>query len=210
MRSGFIFSGFFWGLLLIFFGVCVLLKAFLNIDIPLLQLFLSFLFIYIGLRIIFGGFFWRGHFGPSHIGHQTLYYDPESKNNEFSISFGSGLIDLSNVSLEKETVDIKVSSSFSGCCVLLNPDSPAIIKVNSSFGGATFPDGNCLSFGNTTYKTKNFSKDSNHLSIEASVSFGSLRFVTSKDDADSFCNMDGRDWKSEKRYWRRYRKWHNH
>ena len=43
MRMGFIFSGVFWGLLLIILGLGVILKTFMNIDLPLFQLFLSFL-----------------------------------------------------------------------------------------------------------------------------------------------------------------------
>ena len=206
MRGHFLFGGVFWGLVLIFFGIGIIAKYILIINIPLYQLFVSLLLIYIGLRIILGGF-WHFSFGHAIYGHRSLKYNPDEKNNEFNISFGDGIIDLSEVSIKDENVDIRINTFFGGGCVILNPEIPAQVKVSSSFGAATFPDGNSASFGNTYYKTPGFNKDNKYMDISVNLSFGGLRFVNSKEDIDNYCDWR-KEWRHERKKWRhRHHRW---
>ncbi len=199
MRINFLFSRVFWGIVLIFFGIGVMLKIVLNIDIPLNQIFFSLLLIFIGIQIIFGGF------RPWNFDHtiHSFHYNQSDNNNEFNISFGSGVIDLSDVSLSDGNADIRINTFFGGGCVVLNPDIPAQVKVTSTFGGATFPDGNSVSFGESYYKTPGFNKDNKFLNINVNIAFGGLRFVNSKDDIDKYCDWR-KEWRHERRKWRHH------
>jgi hypothetical protein len=52
-----------------------------------------------------------------------------------------------------------------------------VIRTNAAFASAEMPDGNSISFGNYSYKTKTFSPGTNYLEIEASVVFGKLSII---------------------------------
>ncbi len=171
MRTCFIFSGVFWGAILILLGISIILRSLLNINIPLFQLLVAFFFIYIGISILAGGVCWRKY--P-----RTIVFEErevEGKpHDRYDVIFGRGEIDLSKVSLEKGNVQVSVNTVFGSGVIKLNPQIPAEIKVDSVFAGAKFPDGNSIFMGRYTYRTKDFKKEENHLIVDADVVFGAL------------------------------------
>ncbi|MGE5605051.1 MAG: hypothetical protein ACM3YE_05095, partial [Bacteroidota bacterium] len=56
MKMGFIFSQVFWGIFLILLGASFILKVLFHLDIPVFRLFVSFILIYMGFRVLTGGF----------------------------------------------------------------------------------------------------------------------------------------------------------
>lgn len=176
MKMGCLFcSGMFWGVLLILLGISIILKVLFNITIPIFRIAFALLLIYLGVKILTGGF------GIERKKNTVLFNDSKieytESSDEYNVLFGKGVVNLSNVSLEKKTVEVKVNTVFAEGTIRINPALPTKILVNSAFAGARMPDGNVISFGNYTYKTKSFKENENYLKIEANVVFGSLKVV---------------------------------
>lgn len=176
MRAGcFFFSGVFWGVLLILLGVSLLLKILFNISIPIFRIAFALLLIYLGIKILLGGH------GIEKRKNTVLFNDARIEYSdafdEYNVVFGKGVIDLSNISLGNRTIEVKVNTVFGEGAIKINPTLPTEILVNSAFAGARMPDGNTISFGNYTYKSKNFKEGENHLKITSNVVFGSLKII---------------------------------
>lgn len=171
MRTCFIFSGVFWGAILILLGISIILRSLLHINIPVFQLLIAFFFIYIGISILSRGFYYKK--SP-----KTIVFEErevEGKPHEkYDVIFGRGEIDLSKVSLEKGNVRVSVNTVFGSGVIRLNPQIPAEIIVSSVFAEAKFPDGNSIFMGRYIYRTKEFKKEENHLIVDADVVFGAL------------------------------------
>lgn len=174
MRTCFIFSGVFWGAILILLGISIILKSLLNINIPFFQLLIAFFFIYLGVSILAGGVCWKR--SP-----KTIVFEErevEGKPHErYNVVFGRGEIDLSKISLEKGNVRVSVNTVFGSGVIKLNPQIPAEIKVSSVFAEARFPDGNSIFMGKYTYKTRDFKSEENYLVVDADVVFGALEII---------------------------------
>lgn len=175
MKMGCLFcSGMFWGVLLILLGISMILKVLFNITIPIFRIAFALLLIYLGVKILLGHSIERRK--------NTVFFNDSKieyteSSDEYNVLFGKGVIDLSNVSLEKKIVEVKVNTVFAEGTIKINPALPTKILVNSAFAGARMPDGNVISFGNYTYKTKSFKENENYLKIETNVVFGSLKVV---------------------------------
>lgn len=168
-----LFGTLFWGLLFIVVGCAFIVKYVLNLDIPILTIIIGFILIYLGMAIILGGSTTnRKHsvfFGESSI-------KTENPNNEYNFVFSKGSIDLTGVKLENMDKYIKVHTVFADGTVKISPDIPAILKVTSAFGTANLP-GNSITFGEYTYRTKNYKDGAPCLRIEADVVFGKLDVI---------------------------------
>lgn len=176
MKMGCLFSGVFWGVLLILLGASILVKVLFNITIPILRIAFALLLVYLGIKILTGGpLFRKGKcsvwFGESKI-------EATSSSEKYDIVFGKGVIDLSKISLTGGSIKAEINTVFGAGIVKINPELPTQIIVNSAFSGAKMPDGNVISFGKYTYKSANFKPEENHLFIEANVVFGGLEVVT--------------------------------
>lgn len=175
MRLGFMFTGVFWGVVLICIGVLAILKSVFNINVPIFRSAVALLIIYIGLSILVNGFYFERQ-------KQSIMFD--SYNIEVSdshaksdIIFGSGTIDFSDFALTEEHPKQEVNIVFSSGRIELPAGLPAKVVVSSAFGSANLPDGNSISFGEYTYKTSSYKEGENFLYIKANVVFSSLKVV---------------------------------
>jgi hypothetical protein len=184
---GFLFSEVFWGILLIILGVSVVIKVVFNVNLPIFRILFSFFLIYIGIRILMGGF------GVNPPKNMVLFNDSEIKgptaDNNYNVIFGKGVIDLTDPALVKTTTKVEVNTIFGGGFIKLNPKMPLIIVVNSAFAGAKLPDGNIATFGKYTYKSPNFIEGQNHLEIDANVVFGGLEIINAEVGAESSASV---------------------
>ncbi len=134
MKMGFIFSNFFWGILLILLGLSVFLKGF-NIHLPLVRVFIAVIIIMLGIKLLFG---LRTHKynNPTHYSKESsIIYS--SSRNEYNIIFSSAIIDLTD--LPADAKDIEISVVFGSGTVIL-PDSIAFhINPTSVFGSTVLP-----------------------------------------------------------------------
>ncbi|OGS20524.1 MAG: hypothetical protein A2252_09705 [Elusimicrobia bacterium RIFOXYA2_FULL_39_19] len=173
----FLFSGIFWGAVLILLGISVILKVAFNINIPVFKIGVGLVFIYIGIRMITGGFFgqdWccRTDRNSEMFGEFKTQYTPERK--EYNVVFGKSILDLSEIKLQESPAAVKSSTVFGETIIKVKQDIPVMIIVSSAFAGAKMPDGTVLSFGNYTYKSKAYKDGEKFLKLEADVVFGSL------------------------------------
>ena len=172
---GFLFSGVFWGIVVVVLGILLILKA-IGLNIPVGKVFWGLLFIYIGISIIFWSFG-----GCSNKQGRMMYNDfkieADGKQDNYSIIFGSGDIDLTKIDVKEKTVKVRVSTVFAEGLIRLDPGIPAKVFVTSAFGGAVTPDKTDVAFGSYTYKNASYKEGSNYLDVEAHVVFAGLKIV---------------------------------
>jgi hypothetical protein len=169
----FLFSGLFWGVVLILLGISVIINIFFKVHIPFFRIIIALFFVYIGLTILLGGSR-RLYNGQNIIFGESIIESIRSKATH-NIIFGKGIIDLNKFELQDKDNRIEINVIFGGGVVKLNPDIPTVVKTDTVFGGVRMPDGNTTAFGSYLYKTKNVTNEQeNHLVIKAAVIFGSL------------------------------------
>ena len=173
MKMGFLTTGIFWGIIFLIFGATIILKALFNINIPLFRLFIAFVFIWIGIRILIGGPVFRSSRGGVIFGEARIDAS-ETKNykDELNTVFGKSIIDLTKNSISDETIKINVIFGYSK--IKVNKDLPLMIKLDSAVAGAKLPDGTETSFGNYVYKTKSYEEDKPYLKVKVDVVFGAV------------------------------------
>lgn len=163
----------FWGLLLVILGLSLILRIVFNIDFPLFKILIAFVFIFLGLKILFGSFRVpvvetkenEVLFG------EKRFTNPES-DKDYSVVFGKGTYDFRDLDLKGQTQRIRISTVFGGTIIKLNKDMPVMIKVESAFAGTELPNGNSAVFGSSTYTSPDFNPDLPHLEIKLEVVFG--------------------------------------
>lgn len=178
MRMNFLFSGTFWGVVLILLGISAILRTF-NINIPFGRFFFGLFIIYLGLIILTGGNIFK-HSQQNIIFNELDIKITDTINDEYNIIFGSGVIDLTEISPEKAK-SVEINTIFGSSEILINPNIPVIIKASSVFGKVSLPNGNSISFGDYKYTSDN--KDSEPIIVEVNVVFGSteVKNVNNKD-----------------------------
>jgi len=175
MKMGFIFSGVFWGIVVVVLGILLILKA-LGLAIPVGKVFWGLLFIYIGISIIFWSFGGCSR-KPGRMMYNDFKVEADGKQDKYSILFGSGDIDLTKIDVKEKTVKIEVTNVFAECYIRLNPEIPTKVFVTSAFGGAVTPDKTDVAFGSYTYKNSKYKEGANYLFVEAHVVFAGLKIV---------------------------------
>jgi predicted membrane protein len=174
---GFFFSGVFWGSILILLGLSVIIRIVFNVHVPLFRVIFALIIIYFGIRVLVGGAWCRNSCNSNTVFFSDARAELTKDSNDYNIVFGKGVINLSDSSLALQKKKIKVTTVFGSGEIRINPDVPAIIRVNSAFGAAKMPDGNVVSFGEYTYKTKSYSDKSDFVRIDAKVVFGGLEIT---------------------------------
>jgi len=172
---GFLFSSFFWGSVVILIGLSIILNAVFNIKIPVFSIIIALVFIYLGLRILFGSFGIKT--SRNTVVFSSNDIKSSNKNEEYNIIFGKGSIDLSNIELDDEHLDFEVNVVFGRADVMIDPAKPFIIKVSSVFSGAHLPDGNVAAIGNNSYVSPGYVKGQKYISVNADVVFGALNII---------------------------------
>ena len=180
MRTGFIFSEIFWGLLLIVLGLAAILRSF-DINIPIFRLIVAFFLIYLGISMLTGGplFDWRHpETGPgSIIFREAQITENDLQEKEINIIFGSGEIDLRGMSAEEILVE-EINVIFGSANMILNPEQLVELDVSTVFGSARMPDGNSISFGDYKYRSPALDNEvPADIFMDVSVVFGGLEIM---------------------------------
>ncbi len=171
----FLFSSFFWGAVIILFGLSIILNAVFHIRIPVFSIIIALIFIYLGMKILFGSFGIKT--SKNTVVFSTSNMKCANKNEEYNIIFGKGSIDLSEIELDDEFLDFEVNVVFGRGDVMINPAKPFIVKVSSVFSSAHLPDGNVAAIGNNTYISPGYVKGQKYISVRADVVFGELNII---------------------------------
>ncbi len=180
--EGFLFSGFFWGGILILWGLSIIINAVFHMNIPIFRIILAFIFVYIGLKMLWGGYRFTGRSDKNTVifSESSMNYNELNENNEFNIIFGKSVIDLTGANIKNNTVHVHISAIFGEGIVKINPEMPVRVIANAAFAGAFTPDESITSFGQHTYKSSGYKKEENHLEIEADTVFGGIRIENSR------------------------------
>jgi predicted membrane protein len=134
MKMDFVFSNMFWGILIILIGLSIFLKG-LNIQLPLVKVFIAIVIIMFGVKLLIGG---KASIkvNKHHYRHDSsVYYSGQSK--EYTMVFASGTIDLSDLPIEAEEFEVTVV--FGSALVVLPDDLNYRISPTSVFGSTALP-----------------------------------------------------------------------
>ncbi|MDQ7797590.1 MAG: LiaF-related protein [Candidatus Edwardsbacteria bacterium] len=175
MRMGFIFTGVFWGVVLILIGLGVIINVVFGIKIPVFRTLFALFLIYLGLQMLTGISLWNKSKKTAVFEEKTV--EVTTASDKYDVIFGKGEIDLSGIELKDQNVRVDINTIFGGSVIKIDPAVPTKIVASSAFGGVHLPDGNVVAFGQYTYKTDNFKSSERHLLIHATVVFGGIEFV---------------------------------
>ncbi len=170
--------GLFWGAMLLILGVALIIKVVFNVDFPIGKVLIGVFFILIGIKFLLGRTIMpEGRVGP----HETIFnervYDRPEEGKEYTVVFGKGVYDFTDVDLSKGTFHAKVSTVFGGSVIKISRDMPVKIDADAVFAGAELPDGNTAVFGSTYYTSDSYNPDSAYLHIKADVVFGGVQII---------------------------------
>ena len=168
-------AGVFWGALLIVIGLTLIIRFVFNVNFPVFRVILALFIIYVGLRILIGGF---GLFRFETSANDVLFnekefYQPEH-NKEYNVVFGKGVFDFTDIDLSQGSVNVKIGTVFGASEIVIDRNMPVRIEADAVFSGAVMPDGNTAVFGSSSYETESFSRDSNYLKIKLDVVFAGV------------------------------------
>jgi len=175
MKTDFFFGSVFWGSVLIFVGLSIILKMIFNINIPFFRLIFALVLIYFGIHILIGGSIFKK------CGNTVMFGEPKtamsSPDNVYKIVCGKGVIDLTSVDISSKTANAEIDIVFGSGSLKLNPEIPARITINSAFSASKMPDGNEIVLGRYNYRTKTFKEDEKHLEVTANIVFGGFEIT---------------------------------
>jgi len=168
-----VFSGLFWGVILITAGVLLVIKNLLHLNIPVFKILVGIFFVYLGVSMLAGGFSKKT--GSEIIfSSGTTTADTTEKN--YNVIFGSGVLDFSRLSPSDTVRVYEVNVIFSSAELRMNPAIPYEVKATAVFGSAETPDDKTVSFG-SRYSSAAGDSASAKIIIEANTVFGSMDIV---------------------------------
>ena len=170
---GFFFSGIFWGMVLILLGISIIIRIVFHINLPLVRIVFALILIYLGIRVLVGGSWLCSHRNQTVFGSSTV--SATQGSSEYQTIFGSAAIDATADVTGDTPEKISVTTVFGETKVTIASSVPTVVRAEAAFGSARFPDGNTVSFGETTWKN-NAAKagDTPKRMIESNVVFGSF------------------------------------
>jgi hypothetical protein len=169
VKMSFVFSGLFWGAIVVLIGLTIILNGVLGVRIPIIRIVFGLLLIYWGISLLLGLSFRRASGA-------TVFSETELKSSEASgkqdVVFGKTTIDLTGIQLKPGVNRYEVNTFFGASIIRLNPATPAKVVVSSAFGGVRMPDGSNVAFGENMWRSPTLKEDSAYLYIKVAVVFG--------------------------------------
>lgn len=169
-------SGLFWGTLLIIIGLSVILKAIFGINLPIIRILLGVLIIYLGMRVIIGGFSKTVDFGEdAFFGNSHLTFTQEQK--DYSILFGTGTIDLRPVKDSDKKERINSGIIFGKSTIILPKGEPFKVDLSAAFGKVELDEKSINGIGDTVWYSPEYKDSEESNTLKASAVFGSMEIV---------------------------------
>jgi predicted membrane protein len=172
---GFLFSGMFWGIVLVIFGASVIVNVLFHVHIPVMRIIFGLIIIYVGVQVI-TGHRWNPCKSRNACFSSEARFDG-SLGNDYSVVFGKNTIDLTTLPVDAKNKTFKVSTVFGASVVIIPSDIPAIIKASSAFSGMNFPNGTTLSFGEYVYKNKAYADQPDAIKVQIDLVFGGCTVI---------------------------------
>jgi predicted membrane protein len=172
MKTG---AGTFWGLFLITAGIILVLKAVFHVDIPFLKILVAFMFIYLGIKILFSSF-GKMQTRPREKDvflEETRFQFKEDGPREHNVMFGKAVFDFREMK-GPLPAKIKINVIFGSAIILLNSQTPVKVIIDAAFAGAQLPGGTSTFLGTARYKSDSYNKESPSFDIKGDVVFGNI------------------------------------
>jgi len=175
----------FWGVFFVVLGILMLLNYVFGLHLPVFRILFAVFIIYLGIKMLFGSFgfetrkittdyqavFSKSKFSfPS----QDNNRNGKESSNDYQTVFGNSELDLTTIDLTKGNEKIEIDNVFGQTKLYLKKETPFKIESSVVFGQISLPDKQMSSIGDWSYQSESFSKDKNHLLIQADVVFGQL------------------------------------
>lgn len=162
------------GIVLILWGLSIILKAFFDIDIPIIRPAIAVLLIYIGINLIVKPNITFHSFTDADAWSESCNCSVKpQKGLEHNFVFGTGILNLNDLPADLEKpAHISLNVVFGNGQLILNPDLPTTLCIKSAFGQANLPDKSTIAFGSQIYYTHPGKEPQLH--VHAQVVFGSL------------------------------------
>jgi len=174
----FLSSAVFWGVIIILLGLSIILKEIFGVHIPVFRIFVGLILIYLGVKILAGGF-WRHHYANSVVFNEANMNFDESQQ-DYNIVFGHGVIDLFKMDASHTNRSFDVNVVFGNGTLILNDSIPIFVEISSAFGTAIVPDKTINALGKSTFTTTAYKANEPYTYIKASVVFGRLDIQAKK------------------------------
>ncbi|MFW6287329.1 MAG: LiaF domain-containing protein [bacterium] len=108
---------------------------------------------------------------------ESTYSLETIENKEINVIFGKGVIDLSQIDLDRnKNFDLEVNSIFGSTDIYISDDTPVKITGSSAFASVTMPDNGNIVFGEINYNSNN-DENIRFIKIEANAVFGSIEII---------------------------------
>ncbi|MDA3813241.1 MAG: LiaF-related protein [Candidatus Cloacimonetes bacterium] len=166
----FLFSGLFWGVMLVLFGISMILRAVFNLDIPIFRIVFALVIIYFGVKLLVGRQAFKGdrNFSMFRSSNVTM----SESGGEYNVIFGQSNIDLSNIDISESSQKVEVNIVFGSGNLLIDPQKPMKISVSTVFADCKLPKRNINFFGDSNFKTPGYVEGENYLKLDIDVVFG--------------------------------------
>jgi len=166
----FLFSGIFWGIVIVLFGISIIINVVFHVHIPLMRILFGLFLVFLGVQLISGQ---RWHpFKKSSSTSETFVAG--KGNDEYSVMFGRNTVDLTQGVPGKQYT---VNTVFGATTVLIPSAIPVVVKADAVFGGMTFPNGTTVSFGEHIYKNKAWTDQGDAMKVSIDLVFGGCSVV---------------------------------
>lgn len=174
----FLFTGIFFGTLLVLWGISLILEAIFGISIPVLRVGFALILIYAGLILIKG--MYEAHNQKAiFFSQESVKADTHATQQQYKIVFGQGTIDLSSLDTTMaETINVQIYTLFGKAVIKLDPETPTIINATSIASSVSFPDKTIVSLGNYRY-TSGSNDQKPKVIVDATAVFSALEVKNS-------------------------------
>ncbi len=117
--------------------------------------------------------------GPSRIrfASGTWVYDGANAPEEYSLTFGSGTLDLSQIKAGRKPAAVGLDVTFGELVVSVDDSIPVAISLGVSLAEIRLPDGRSVSGGQAEYRTRAAERSAPLLTLTGRVLFGEVRII---------------------------------
>ena len=174
----FLFSGIFWGMVVILVGLIIIINVIFHTHIPIFSILFGLFFVWLGIKVLIGTN--RPH-RPQQAIFEEKKIETDSSSSKYDIVFGKGVIDLTGYKIKEGGSRVEINTVFGSSEIKIDSAMPVKIRASSAFGSARMPDKSMVGFGENTYRSEVLKQTDtkNYLLIELHVVFGSAE-VTAK------------------------------
>jgi predicted membrane protein len=159
-------------------GIALIIKVVFQLDFPVFKVLVGIFLILLGIKLLFGRFVIPSHhFRPEETIFTEKTYSDLEPGREYTVLFGKGVYDFTNVDLTKGSFHTKISTVFGGTQIIIPRNAPVKIQADAVFAGAELPDGNTAVFGSSVYESDSWSPDTAGINIKLDVVFGGVQVI---------------------------------